>query len=276
MILVTGAGGNVGRAVLEACRSRDLPAVGAERRGGVHRTFDFENKATWAQALEGCDQLFLLRPPAISNIKETLNPFVDLARERGVKHIVFLSVQGAESRPRIPHHAVEKHLEATGTDWTFLRPGFFAQNFSDAYRRDIVEDDRIYVPAAGGKVAFVDVRDLGVVAARIFEAPRAHRGVGYRLTGQRCFSFDEAAALLTEVVGRTIRYQPASLGGYAFHLLTRRGAGLMQSAIWTVLHEGLRHGEAAVTDPLLPALMGQPARDLETFIRDHPGVWRRP
>ena len=84
------------------------------------------------------------------------------------------------------------------------------------------------------------------------------------------------AALLTQVLGRPIRYVPASLGGYAWHLLMRRGAGLMQSAIWTVLHEGLRHGDAAVIDPLLPALLGQPARDLEAFISDHAAVWRRP
>ena len=105
MIFVTGAGGNVGRAVLQACLERGLPAVGGERRGRLHRTFDFERRDTWGRALEGCDQLFLLRPPAISRVTETLTPFVDFARTRGVKHVVFLSVQGAESRPRIPHRS---------------------------------------------------------------------------------------------------------------------------------------------------------------------------
>lgn len=274
MIFVTGAGGNVGRAVLDACKSRGLPAVGGERRGGAHRAFDFEAPATWAAALEGCDQLFLLRPPAISKVQQTLNPFVDFARTRGVKHVVFLSVQGAESQPRIPHHAVEKHLEATSDDWTFLRPGFFAQNFSDAYRRDIVEDARVYVPAAEGKAAFVDVRDLGVVAARVFEAPEVHRRQAYRLTGPRLFSFAEAAALLTEVTQRPIRYVPATLAGYLFHLYFRRKAALMQAIVFTVLHEGLRHGQAAIVDPQLERLMGQPARDLRDFVRDHAATWR--
>jgi len=275
MILVTGASGNVGAAVLAACRARGLEAVGAERSGGVHRAFDFLNRATWAPAVEGCSQLFLLRPPPVSNVKETLNPFVDFARTRGVKHVVFLSVQGAETQPRIPHHAVEKHLESTGRDWTFLRPGFFAQNFSDAYRRDIVEDDRVYVPAGDGVVAFVDTRDLGLAAARVFENSAAHRGQAYRLTGPRTFSFEQAAALLSAATGRPIRYVPAVIAGYLWHLLARRKAAALQAIIWTVLHVGLRHGDAAIVDPTLGQLIGQPARDLETFITDSRGVWAR-
>ena len=216
MIFVTGASGNVGRAVLDACRELALPAIGGVRRGSEHRRFDFEDRGTWAAALEGCTQLFLLRPPPLSKVQETLNPFVDFARANGVRHVVFLSVQGAESRPRIPHHAVEKHLEKSGDDWTFLRPGFFAQNFADAYRADIVEDDRVFVPAGEGQVAFVDVRDLGLVAAKVFRDPTPHRRQGYGLTGPRCFTFHQAAELLTRVSGRPIRYVPASMAGYAW------------------------------------------------------------
>jgi uncharacterized protein YbjT (DUF2867 family) len=275
MIFVTGAGGNVGRAVLDACRESSLPAVGGERRGGAHRRFDFEDRRTWAAALEGCSQLFLLRPPPISKVDETLNPFVDFARLHGVRHVVFLSVQGAEARPRIPHHAVEKHLEQSGDDWTFLRPGFFAQNFTDAYRSDVVEDDRLYVPAGEGEVAFVDVRDLGLVAARVFQNPASHRRQGYRLTGPRCFTFHQAAALLTEVTGRPIRYVPASMAGYLWHLVARRRLALMQAIVQTYLHVGLRHGDAATVDPLLGHLLGQPARALDRSLRDTPDAWTR-
>jgi uncharacterized protein YbjT (DUF2867 family) len=186
-ILVTGASGNVGREVVNACLARGLPVVAAGRRSSTAvptRRFDFSDRTTWSPALEGVDRVFLLRPPAVANVDETLNPFVDEAYRSGVTHVVFLSVQGAEDRPRIPHHAIEKHLEQVGRSWTFLRPGFFAQNFQDAYRRDIVEDDRIYVPAGEGAVAFVDLRDVGEVAARVFEAPEAHRHAAYPLTGQ--------------------------------------------------------------------------------------------
>lgn len=266
MLFVTGAGGNVGRAVLAACRAAGLPAIGGERRGGAHRRFDFLDRNTWASALEGATQLFLLRPPAISKVEESVNPFVDFARARGVKHVVFLSVQGAENQPRIPHYAVEQHVRRAGDDWTFLRPGFFAQNFTDAYRRDIVEHDRVDVPAGEGQVAFVDVADLGRVAALVFRDPSAHRKQGYRLTGPRLFTFHDAAKLLSDVTGRRIRYEPASAVGYALRLLTRRRVGLMQAAVQTYLHVGLRAGDAAIVDPTMEGLIGK-TNDLEVVIR---------
>ncbi len=265
MILVTGARGNAGGAVLAACKARGLAAVGADRSASSDRRFDFSERTTWAPALEGCTQLFLLRPPAISNVAQTLNPFVDFARTRGVGHVVFLSVQGAESRPRIPHYAVEQHLMQASNEWTFLRPGFFAQNFTDAYLRDIREDDRVYLPAGGGTVAFVDVRDIGRLAAKIFSSPTSHRGQGYRLTGPECFTFVQAAAILSRVTNRPIRYVPASAAGYLLSLV-RRGAGLTQAVIQTYLHVGLRHGDAATVDPLLSSLLGERATDLEQFL----------
>ena len=56
---------------------------------------------------------------------------------------------------------------------TLLRPGFFAQNLQDAYRRDIREEPRLHVPAGRGRVAFVDLRDPGEVAAMALIDPAA-------------------------------------------------------------------------------------------------------
>lgn len=266
MLFVTGAGGNVGREVLSACRAAGIPAIGGERRGGAHRRFDFLDRTTWTPALEGATQLFLLRPPAISKVEASLNPFVDFARARGVQHIVFLSVQGAESRPRIPHYAVEQHVQRGADDWTFLRPGFFAQNFTDAYRRDIVEADRVDVPAGDGQVAFVDAADIGRVAALVFANPTVHRKQGYRLTGPKCLTFHDAARVLRELTGRPITYEPASAVGYAWRLLTRHKLGLMQTVVQTYLHVGLRSGEAAIIDPTMERLIGK-SNDLEAVLR---------
>lgn len=271
-ILVTGARGNVGREVVAACLARGLPVVAAERSPGPSdaptRRFDFGDRATWAPALVGVDRVFLLRPPAVSKVEETLNPFVDAAYAHGVNHVVFLSVQGAGDSPRIPHHAVERHLAASGAAWTSLRPGFFAQNFQDAYRRDVVEDDRVYVPAGDGEVAFVDVRDVGEVSAAVFAAPSTHRGQAYTLTGPARFTFTDAARILTEVTGRPIRYEPASVLGYVWHLWRRRGLAPMQVAVQTYLHLGLRRGDAATIDPTLAALLGRAPRTLEAYLRD--------
>ncbi|MEO5731027.1 MAG: NAD(P)H-binding protein, partial [Byssovorax sp.] len=172
-VLVTGASGNVGREVVRALRARGV-AVRAAASSSAPREalgddvetvkLDLRDPGTFAGAVQGCSALFLLRPPAIADTKRTLNPFIDAARAGGIGPVVFLSVAGAEKNKIVPHHAVEAHLIARGGDFTLLRPGFFAQNFGDAYRRDLAEDDRIFVPAGDGLVTFVDARDLGEVA----------------------------------------------------------------------------------------------------------------
>jgi uncharacterized protein YbjT (DUF2867 family) len=162
----------------------------------------------------------------------------------------------------VPHHRVETHLRASGVGWTILRPGFFAQNLADAYRADITRQDRIYVPAGDGRVAFVDTRDIGEVAARILLAPTEHAGRGYLLTGREAPTFTQVAESLTRELDRRIRYEPASVLGYARHL-RRQGLPAAQVVVQTVLHAGLRRGDAATVDPALEALLGRRPRTID-------------
>ena len=172
----------------------------------------------------------------------------------------------------VPHRRVEEHLEAHGGGaWTVLRPGFFAQNLADGYRRDLLEDARLYVPAGEGRVTFLDVHDVGDVAAHVFAAPERYRGRYLTLTGPEALTFTEVAAKVSKALGRTIRYEPASLPGYAWHLLRRRGLSVVQTAVQLVLHAGLRRGDAELIDATLPLLLGRPARDLDTYLREAAG-----
>lgn len=283
-ILVTGATGNVGREVVRALRAKGIPVRVGDRRPGRAEAehggdveavaLDFDRPETFGPAVDGARGLFLMRPPAIANVRDTLLPLVDAAAARGVAQVVFLSVAGADTNPLIPHHAVEAHLRASRLAWTLLRPGFFAQNLGDAYRRDVAEDDRLYVPAGGGAAAFVDVRDVAEVAAIAFAEPDAHRGRAWTLTGPAAVTFAEAAATLSSTLDRPIRYVPASVLGYTRHLRAR-GMALAQIAVQTVLHVGLRFGQGAAVDPTLGALLGRPPRTLGDYVRDHAGLWRR-
>ncbi len=280
-VLVTGATGNVGRAVVSSLRALGVPCVAAVRdprtapAGDAPAVaLDFHDPATFAGALRGARGLFLLRPPAIADVRDTLNALVDRAIEAGVEHVAFLSVEGADRQRWVPHHAVEQHLLARGVSSTLLRPGFFAQNLGDAYRADIREDDRVFVPAGRGRVAFVDVRDVAEVAARSFAEP-ALRRAAYTLTGPAAVTFDDVARALSARLGRVIRYEPAGALAYARHL-RRRGAPWAQAAVQTALHLGLRFGNGARVDPTLGRLLGRPARDLDAFIADHLGLWERP
>lgn len=276
-ILVTGATGNTGREVRRALRERALPCRAGVRRPSAPTevALDFRDRATWDDALAGCRGVFLLRPPAIADVEETLLPFVDRARALGAAQVVFLSVAGAEKNRFVPHHAVEAHLQASDSPFTILRPGFFAQNLQDAYREDIRDDDRLFVPAGRGRATFVDLHDVADVAAAAFADPDAHHRAAYTLTGPESLTFAEVARILSEELGRPIRYEPASVPAYLRHL-RRRGLGWGQALVQTTLHLLLRLGQSKTVDPTLERLLGRRPRTLRTYVREHAAVWARP
>ena len=280
-VLVTGATGNVGREVIRCLGVQGTPFVAGVTDPERARTvlgaatplvrLDLRDPGTYEAALRGARGVFLLRPPPIADVRTTLNVLVDRAMDAGVRHVTFLSVDGADRQRWVPHHAVERHLIARGISCTLLRPGFFAQNLADAYLADLREDSRLYVPAGHGRVAFVDVRDVAEVAARSFVDP-ALRGQACTLTGAEAFTFKEVAALLSTTLGRTVLYEPASIPGYLLHLRRRR-VGWGQALVQTVLHVGLRLGNAARVDPTLGRLLGRRARTVADYIRDAHELW---
>ncbi|MBW4440243.1 MAG: NAD(P)H-binding protein [Plectolyngbya sp. WJT66-NPBG17] len=280
MIFVSGASGNIGTAIAESLRARQVPfRIGSRSPNSINAQdnmevvpFNFLDATTFQSAVQGCNAMFLLRPPAVANTKKTLNPLIDVARSQGVRHIVFISVAGAGDNPIVPHYAVEQHLSQASEGWTILRPGFFAQNLGDAYREDIVQDDRVFLPAGTGRVAFIDTRDIGEVAANILIEPTAHQAQTYTMTGAEALSFNEVASILSDEMGRAIAHQPASIPSYCFHLL-RRKMPLEQIMILTILHVGLRFGQAETVDDTLPNLLGHSSRSLRDYIQDHRHLW---
>ena len=283
-ILVTGAAGLVGREVVRALIAREQQVIAADYRDDrvhalfpahvVGARFDFSDRATWPAAVRGARHVFLMRPPAISDVASTLNPFVDFARSRGVDHVVFLSVAGAGKNRVVPHRKTEDHLRAESDHYTNLRPGFFAQNLESSYRDDIVEDDRIYVPAGRALVNWIDVRDIAEVAALVLTDPERHRGRSYTLAGPGPVPWSEVTSALTSAVGRPIRYEPASVLGYVRHL-SRRGSPRGAIAVQTILHFLLRFGQGATEDPTMERLLGRPPRSVRRYIEDRAQVWAR-
>jgi uncharacterized protein YbjT (DUF2867 family) len=284
-VLVTGASGNVGTEVVSALQKfHPKTSIRITKRktykenktefGTESVYLDFQNPDSFPSAVSGCTSVFLLRPPAISNTKDTLNRFITTARQSGVQRIVFLSVAGAASNKLVPHHAVEQHLRGGPDDWAILRPGFFAQNLASAYRDDIMQDDRLYLPAGNGKVAFVDLRDVGKVAAQTLTDLSEHAGITYTLTGPETFTFYDVAHILSRNIGRDIEYIAASIPGYMYHLLKRKKQGIKQTIVQTILHAGLRFGQAEEIDPTLEQLLNQMPNSVESYIQDHVHIWK--
>lgn len=261
-ILLTGPTGNVGKAVLQALSRdpagikvtaalRDPDRLPDELKDQVRRavSFDFRAPDTFAPALEGMDGLFLVRPPQISQAKKYFEPLIAAAREAGVKHVVFLSVQGAEQNSFIPHHQIERIILESGLDHTFLRPAYFMQNFLTTLHRDLVEKDRIFLPAGDAKFTLIDVRDVGRTGAEVLRHPAVHRNRAYDLTNEELLNFGEMAGQLSEALGRRIDYQSPNLLRF---FLTKKKEGLPVPMILVMI---MLH--------YLPRLSGPPGRSRE-------------
>lgn len=285
-VLVTGATGNLGRAAVDSLQREGFVVRAAGRDelrtqaaladfGQIDTVaLDLTDPATFGPALSGVEGIFLMRPPPITRVGSTINAFLDVAASEGVRHVVFVSVAGADTNRIVPHHRVETHLQASRRGHTILRPGFFAQNLGDAYRSDIRDDDRIFIPAGDGRVAFIDVRDLGDIGAVVFADPARHDGRGYHLTGPEAVTIDHVASLLSDSLGRTIRYDPATIPAYLSHLRSR-GLPVPQIVVQTILHAGLRTGDAEDVTPDVGDLLGRPPRSIADYIDDHLDLWRK-
>lgn len=284
-VLVTGATGNVGRAVVSrlidaGVTVRALVTAPDAARSAHYGTsplvrfvaFDFGQPATFHRAFEGGTSLFLMRPPAISQVR-VITQALDAAHRCGVRRVVFLSVQGAEQNLLIPHHAIEEHLTAMaqadpGFSVIMLRAAFFMQNLSTTQAADIRERNKILVPAGDGRTAFVDARDVGMAAARVLTDDGQIRSGNraYELTGREALTYDEVAAILSSACGREIRYgRPGLLRFY--RAMRRRGHTRGMVTVMMALYSTARLGLAAHLSPDLGQLLGRAPTTLAQFAR---------
>ena len=284
-VLVTGATGNVGSVVFTLLRAANIPARAAVRpepstsQAHVAETdsatvaFDFLDSSTWDLAFEGIELVFLVRPPALSNVPRDIVPALEAARRAGVKHIVFLSLQGAESNSVVPHAKIEKWLRTSGLSWTFLRPSYFMQNLSTTHVAEIRDHSQIVIPAGKGRTALVDVNDIAAVAVEVLAHPDAHLDRAWTPTGPNAITYNEVAEILSAELGRPIRYKRPGVGHYAKH--ARRDLAmpwamvLVTSAIYTVA----RLGRAAGLTDDVRAVTGRPPTTFAEFAHRERDAW---
>ena len=216
MILVTGASGNVGGAVLqELLRSsasvRSMyrsTGDAAKAPAGTNPVIaDFADRVSLERALDGVDRVYLVCSP-IPQLVELESNMVDVCRVHGIRHLVLNSSLGADTYDKsFPkwHHAVEEHLRASGIPATILRLESFMQNIPAFFASTINSQGAFYAAMGEAPVGFVDVRDIGAVVAKILTSD-GHAGKTYTLTGPELLNYSQVAAKLSQVLGRPVRY----------------------------------------------------------------------
>lgn len=283
-ILVTGATGTIGRNVVEQLVKRgaavralvrdpakaNLPAEVTVVQGG-----DMLDVDSLRGAFRGVSTLFLLNAVVADEFTQALIA-LNLAREAGVERVVYLSVIHSDRYVNVPHFAgkfgVERMIEQMGFNATILRPAYFMNN--DLTIKDVVTGYGVYPMPIGNKgLAMIDARDIGEIAA--IELIRRERSAAplpverMNLVGPDMLTGAKAAAVWSEVLGRTIAYPGDDTAGFEKNLRQ-----FMPS--WMAFDMRLM-SERFLTEGMIPeaddverltALLGRPLRTYRDFVSE--------
>ena len=282
-ILITGAPGNVGSEVVKGLT--DLAPI----RIGVHRTeparktfgnnpgyelvhFDFLDSSTYAPTFTGIEKMFLVRPPALSNVKRDIVPALQAAKQAGVKHIVFLSIQGVEQNRIVPHHKIEKAILALGFTYTFLRASFFMQNLSTTHLSEIRDSGVISVPVGNAQTSFIDVRDIAAAAVHAL-IDAGYEDKIYTLTGSEALNYYQVSSVMAAELGRPIRYtNPSAIRFIRDQLALGRTLGF--SIVMAGLYTFTRFGNAKEVTSDVCRILGREPITLHQFVHDYHTCWQ--
>jgi uncharacterized protein YbjT (DUF2867 family) len=266
--LVLGGTGKTGRRVVERLQARGFPVRVGSRSG--EPPFDWEDRSTWAPALDGAGAVYLTYYPdlAIPGAVEATRSFAELAVARGVRRLVLLSGRGEPEAER-----AEQAVRDTSAELTVLRSTWFMQNFSEDYMLEHVLSGEIRLPGGDVPTPFLDADDIADVAVAALTDDR-HVGQLYELTGPRSLTFAEAAREIGEAVGREIRYVPVSLEQHAAEA-ARHGVSVEVIELLTYLFSEVVDGRNADTTDGVRRALGREARDFRDYARDVAagGVW---
>jgi NAD(P)H dehydrogenase (quinone) len=283
MIFVSGANGQFARAVinslLEAGRGPSL-AVGTRdvttpfardlaARGVSVRHADFRDPDLMRQALLDVEKALFI-PTYDTNdvrLRQNLNA-LEAAAAAGVRHVVYPSFLNAESKlvehSQMVHYPTEQAIKASGLQFTILRHALYA-DLLIADLQSTLASGVLHRCGGAARCAYVARADLGVSAAQVLMSD-GHAGRVYSETMERTYSGAEAAALMSEVFGKPVRYEAVSASDWPRYMTENWGVPpeLAKSTVGTM--QAIEAGEFDIVSPDYRAITGHPARTLREFL----------
>ncbi len=280
-ILVTGATGTVGRHVIAHLTQR-----GARVRALVRtpETAQLPDTVEVVQgdlldvdalrtAFQGVTTLFLLNAVVADEFTQALIT-LNVAREAGVKRVVYLSVIHSDRYVNVPHFAgkfgVERMIEQMGFSATLLRPAYFMDN--DLTVKDAVLGYGVYPMPIGGKgLAMIDTRDIGEIAAlELLARDRSADTLPLtriNLVGPDTLTGTDVAGLWADALGRSIHYAGDDTAAFEQNLRQFMPA-------W-MAYDMRQMADRFVSDGMLPEpddverltrMLGRPLRTYRAFV----------
>ena len=209
ILVIGGAGSKTGRRVAQRLSERGVPVRLASRSS--EPSFDWEDRSTWAAALEGATAAYITYYPdlAVEGSSERIRALAELAVAQGARRLVLLSGRGEEEAER-----AEQELLAVDPTATIVRCSWFMQNFDETYFAEALAVGELALPAGDVREPFVDAEDIADVAVAALTED-GHAGQLYELTGPRMLSFGEVVGEIARATGKPLRYEPIPIDAFA-------------------------------------------------------------
>jgi uncharacterized protein YbjT (DUF2867 family) len=275
MILITTAG-KVGSEAARLLAQREKPvrvlvrdqekAAVLAQAGVDVAEGDLDVPATVDEAMRGVSAVVLVSPAIPA---QELN-VVGSAVRAGAGHVVKITSKASADSPiarRRGQAEIEHGLITSGLGYTLLRNNAYMQNFL-MLAPAIAKTGSFGSVAGDGRVGMIDARDVAAVAAQIAVSPALHIGKTYWPTGPERLSYSDAAAVLSEVLGRLITFHPLTFDEERQAMID---AGLPETAA----EDNARalnlfaQGDADYVTDDVPSLLSRPASTFEQFATDH-------
>ena len=281
-VLVTGATGRVGRAVVAQLLGVGVPVRALTRRpaaAGLPAAVevvagDLTAPESLDAALQGVRAVFLLwtappgtAPAVVERLASHTRRVVFLSSPHKTPHPFF-----QQPNPMARFHAdVERLIGAAGLKSTIIRPGMFASNAQFWWASAIRDGDVVRWPYGAAETAPVDERDIAAVAGRALYED-GHTGGDYVLTGPESLSQAEQVSVIGAVLGRQIRFEELSPEEFR-----RETAGTWPGPVVEMLLAawGATIGRPAFVTSTVADVVGAPARTFRQWVSDHADAFRR-
>jgi uncharacterized protein YbjT (DUF2867 family) len=283
MILITGASGSVGSAVLA------VVARSGEKHRAMYRSkveaakaptgteaviADFSDKASLAPALRGVESVYLVCSPIPALVQLEGNA-IEASAAAGVRRIVLNSALGAGDYAKsFPswHRKVEDKLKATKLVHCILRPNGFLQNLLTYYAPSIRAQGTFYGAMGNARTSYVDVRDIAAVAAKALQGG-AHDGKTYELNGPEALTCAEVAEKIARHAGIAARYVDIPVQAQRQAML-EQGMPEWQVTALLELQAYYTGGRGGTLDGALGGLLGRPPITMDQFLAEYAKEFR--
>ncbi len=277
MILVTGAAGKTGLAVLRALARKGLPT-----RALVHRTEhenfvrqagakevvigDFLDRDSLLKSVAGVEAIYLICPNVHPYEFEIGQKTIAASKVAQVDHVVYHSVLFPQIEA-MPHHwqklRVEEALIQSGLDFTILQPASYMQNILP-YWDAITQRGEYFIPySVESMFSPVDLEDIAEIASQAMTDSK-HNGAIYPLAGSQRLSSMQMAGLMGEALDRKVRGQTQALNEWIASAKTSGMAPYAIDALTRMFVYYDQHGFAG-SGFVLESLLGRPATTFLAF-----------